>query len=314
VPKFWSLLFGVVLFAELMLFVIAKPMNWWLPRDVSSHGADIDNLFYVILYITGFFFVLTEAVLVYNMWRFSGDPGRKPEYTHGNHTLELAWTIVPAGILLFVAFAQVGAWERIKYQSRMPQPEEYMAKGEFQVVEVSARQFEWRIRYPSQKTMDAMVAQPKLANTFAVTPQSDDVWLVNELHVWKGTNVRVYLRTRDVLHSFFLPNLRIKQDAVPGKTIPVWFQPTDYNTVPVDREGKPLASAADEPAGWKDGYDPAVSTLGHADQVWDLGCAELCGWGHYKMKGKLFVHKDIADFRKWLEHAEQEQDRHELPK
>ena len=80
------------------------------------------------------------------------------------------------------------------------------------------------------------------------------------------------LRSSDVLHSFFLPQMRIKQDAVPGLTIPVWFDS--------DRAGK-----------------------------FELVCAELCGWGHYKMRGRLYVHKDKEDFLRWLQHAQAEQQR-----
>src|SRR5262249_36554865 len=144
---------------------------------------------------------------------------------HNQHRVELAWTIVPAGILLYIAIAQVGAWERIKYQSRMPQPD-----GKTQQMEVSARQFEWRVRYPSPERMTAWESDPQRALDFAKNTHEDDVWLVNEVHVWKDNKVLVHLGTRDVLHSFYQRELRLKQDAVPGKIIPVWFEATKANT------------------------------------------------------------------------------------
>ena len=100
-------------------------------------------------------------------------------------------------------------------------------------VEVTGRQFEWRLRYPGP---DGSFDTP------------DDLFSVNELHVPVNEDILVQLKSADVLHDFFLPNLRVKQDAVPGMKIPVWFRATE--------EG-----------------------------VFDLVCAELCGWGHYKMKG-----------------------------
>jgi cytochrome c oxidase subunit 2 len=106
------------------------------------------------------------------------------------------------------------------------------------IAEVTARQFEWRIRYPEP------------GHVLKTTPEKHDLYSVNELLVPAGRPVMIYLRTQDVQHSFFVPKLRVKQDAVPGQIIPVWFEviePGEY----------------------------------------ELVCAELCGWGHYKMKARV---------------------------
>jgi len=228
--KWWAYFFGVILAGAFGLVAVAPALGWWLPENVCVFGKDVDLLFYGILAVTGFFFVLTEGILVYALYRFAGQPGRKAQYSHGNHKLELVWTLIPALILLFIAFAQVRAWERIKYQSRMPIPD--------QVVQVTARQFEWRLRYPTMPTLKSMVGaadrastgerasvenwkESNVAESWAKDPHIDDLHMVNEVHTWKGAHVRVYLKTRDVIHSFFLPNMRIKQDALPGKTIPL---------------------------------------------------------------------------------------------
>jgi cytochrome c oxidase subunit 2 len=122
-------------------------------------------------------------------------------------------------------------------------------------VEVVGRQFEWRLRYPGR---DGTLGTP------------DDLFLVNDLHVPVDEDFLVQLKSMDVLHSFFLPNLRIKQDAVPGMKIPVWFKATETGQ-------------------------------------FDIVCAELCGWGHYKMKGRVTV-ESREDFDRWLEsqYAKQE--------
>lgn len=279
--KLWSVLFAVVILAEVILVLVTPAAGWGLPKDVSSYGFEVDNLFHLILAITGIVFLLTEGLLVYYMYRYGSEPGRKAVYVHGNHKLEFAWTLVPAVVLLFIAFAQVGAWERIKYVSRMPEPDH--------AIEVSARQFEWRVRYPHTK--------PATPEAWARKPEFDDVHRVNEVHVWKDANVKVYLKTRDVIHSFFLPNLRIKQDALPGKTIPVWFKATQANTTRVGENwvsGYRFDEASKE---WK--QDP--------EYLWELACAELCGWGHYKMQGLLYVHESEADYKAWLEHAAAEE-------
>lgn len=281
--KFWAILFGAVLLACALLFVIAPIMGWWLPENHASFGGSTDGLFYLILVITGITFIGVEFVFVWALWRFNARAGAKSEYTHGNHKLEMIWTAVPSVILLFIAFTQVKAWADIKYQSRMPDPD--------QVFEVSARQFEWRFRYPvaeqlSKMTTDWKSTGGRVSAEWDRKPQADDVHVVNEVHTWKGAKVRMYLKTRDVLHSFFLPNLRIKQDALPGKTIPVWYDADETNCK----------------------YDSATNSWQFIEgKAWELACAELCGWGHYKMRGHLYVHENKEDYLHWLSVAAEKQ-------
>src|SRR5439155_829389 len=118
VGKWWSLLFGVVILASTLLFVVAPFVGWWLPGGYSTHAAGIDLLFYLILAVTGFFFILTEGLLIIFMWVFGSKSGphvegQKPDdppghklatavtgplrkYFPDEHRLELAWTAVPA--------------------------------------------------------------------------------------------------------------------------------------------------------------------------------------------------------------------------
>ncbi len=311
--KYWSVVFAIVILLCLGMTVLAPAVGgWWLPLMVSSFGGEVDNLFYLILWITAAFFALTEALLVYAMWKYSHVPGRKAAFIHGNHTLEQLWTAVPAIILVLIAVLQIGTWENIKYHTRMPKPD-----GKTQQMEVTARQWEWRIRYPSPESYErwADTSDDKArtdAEHWGEAAHFDDVHLVNEVHVWthdkqadpddkEPQKILIHLRTRDVIHSFFLPNMRLKQDALPGKTIPVWFQAEDYNT------------AKNEAGQWQDGYAPKKEQWArynaktgewtHLDRIWDLACAEFCGSRHSMMKGKLYVHKDRADFLEWLRTA-----------
>ena len=286
--KGWSVFFGVVLFGTFIIWFVAPFFGWWLPENIASFGGEVDDLFYLIFAFVGFFFVLTETVLVYAMWKFAGRTGEKAVYTHGNHRLELVWTAVPAAILLFIAVAQIRVWERIKYQKVMPSPD--------LVVSVLARQWEWRLRLPrdadrfhyDEKDGADKAAKSRLARGWAENPEFDDVQLPNELHCWKGANVKVYLRTQDVIHSFTLPNLRLKQDTLPGKTIPMWFRATRHNTEFDRATGRPT-----EPHDKRD--------------AWEISCQELCGGRHYAMRGRLYVHKDRASYDAWLEHTRKQQ-------
>lgn len=285
--KGWGIFFGVVLSASFLSVAISPFVGWWLPANVSSFGPDVDKLYYVILGFTTFFFVLTEALLVYAMCRFAWRPNAKSQYVEGNRQLELLWTIVPAGILLYIAFAQIRTWEWIKYLKQMPvdaserqnNQSDPQAQEVDLVMQITARQWDWTMRY-------ADTPKPNNARAWAEVPAFDDIYLPDELHCWKGANVRIYLKTNDVLHSLYLPQLRLKQDALPGKTIPMWFNATDYNTVLNETTGK--------------------CELTDKSKEWEIACAELCGGGHYRMRGMLYVHQNKEDYLKWLAQAQKE--------
>lgn len=246
VARIWSLLFLLVPILGVATFVAGPYFNIWLPKDISEHGRTIDHLFYFILWLTGVVFVITEGVMFWFMWRYEAKTSVQPaKFTHGSHSLEVVWTILPAATLLFIAIYQMNAWA----DSKMRKPKMDAT------VEVDARQFEWRLRYPGRDN---------------VIGTRDDVFLVNDLHLPVNEEILIELNSMDVLHSFFLPNMCVKQDAVPGMMIPVWFRGT---------------------------------TVG----IYDLVCAELCGWGHYKMKGRLTV-QSREEYDKWLEEKYREQE------
>jgi cytochrome c oxidase subunit 2 len=291
VGRFWSLLFLMVPIVGVGTFVAAPLINHWLPSDVSAHGRQIDHLFSFCLWLTGAVFVATEVALFWFLWKYDGAKNPEaPKFTHGSHTLELVWTLLPAATLLFIAIYQINAWADVKIHK--PDVRPYDKSGHViswaapSTVEVKSRQFEWRLRYPytpkyvmetsadgrQVKKLDAE-GKPELERdasgrvVYAYGPE--DVFAVNDLHLPVDEEIMVDLKSLDVLHSFFLPNLRIKQDALPGSAIPVWFRAKKTGT-------------------------------------YDLVCAELCGWGHYKMKGRLTV-ESRADFDAWLAQMKAEQ-------
>jgi cytochrome c oxidase subunit 2 len=240
--------------------------NHWFPEDVSDHGHLIDGLFDFILYLTGAIFIGTGIALFYFLWKYdAANATSEPvKYTHGSHTLEVCWSILPAGTLLFIAIYQMDTWADSKLRRPMLPGPDRVAGTEDDIpqaplAEVTGRQFEWRIRYAGK---DGIIGTP------------DDIHTVNDLHVPLNEEVVLQIKSQDVLHSFFLPNLRIKQDVVPGMKQFVWFTPR--------KEG-----------------------------AYDIVCAELCGWGHYKMKGRVSIEKR-AEFDQWLQELEAEQNTTEL--
>jgi cytochrome c oxidase subunit 2 len=256
--RIWSILFLFITVLCIGAYVYAPfDANWWLPHNVSVNGPlgfgrEIDHLFIIILAITGIAFIGAELALCWSLWRYPARPGHRAQYFHGSQRLEVIWTVVPAAILVFIALYQMGTWSDIKFRSAEPRVQP--------VAEVTGRQFQWLIKYPGP---DGRFNTP------------DDLHTVNDLHFVKKTPAVIHLRSRDVIHSFFLPNMRIKQDAVPGLTIPVWFD---------------------------------SDVAGH----FELVCAELCGWGHYKMRGNVTVHESQADFDQWMTDALTEQSRGQL--
>ena len=261
--KLWSLVFLMVPVLGVAMFVWPMLDLWplqghWLPENINRYGHVIDDLFLFILGLTGIIFVGTGVAKFWFLLKYDADRNAEPvRYTHGSHKLEVVWSVIPAATLLFLAVFQMNAWA----DAKMRRPTEIIDGVEVPMrplVEVTARQFEWRIQYAGpDKEMGT----------------EDDVFVVNDLHVPVDEEVVVVIKSQDVLHSFFLPNLRVKQDIVPGMKQFVWFEAT--------RTG-----------------------------VYDLVCAELCGWGHYKMRGQLTV-ESREKFDKWLAETYREQERSE---
>ncbi len=248
VAKFWCFVFLLVPIFGVGVFLYgASPLvRIWLPSDASENGHNIDSLFMLILWLTGIVFIATETTIFWFLWKYNAEANpNRAKFTHGSHTLEVVWTIIPAVTLLFIALFQMNAWAEAKMRVPHVPPPGQPDPNVFEV-EVQARQFEWRIRYPNDQGL------------FGVP---GELFTVNDMHVPVNKMVLVHLKSQDVLHSFFLPNMRVKQDAVPGMTIPVWFEPIEVG-------------------------------------VYDIVCSQLCGWGHYKMKGRLTVDTE-ADFRAW---------------
>ena len=263
--KFWSVFFIVWPILAIWVCWIAPDRGWWFPGEdgqpVTPLGKQIDDLFYLILVIVTVVFIGTQIALGYVLWRGSDDTGEKALFSHGSHNLEVVWTIVPSGILLFIALYQMDVWMQFRIHTNYP------AQAVNQpIAVVTARQFEWRIRYPAP---DRVFKGKADRLNWAKQPEPGDLYTVNDLHVPTNHPVQIYLKSGDVQHAFFSPRLRIKQDAVPGQIIPVWFEVIE------------------------------------GDQ-YELLCAELCGWGHYKMKARLWAQPE-REFLAYLKQLEKEQ-------
>jgi cytochrome c oxidase subunit 2 len=193
-------------------------------------------LYETIYWITAVTFILVAVTMIAFIVKYRYREGRRAIYSHGNTTLEIVWTIVPALILVALTAMSQPLWARIKYTT--PQTD--------LTIQVNAKQFNWEIIY---------------AGPDGKFGTEDDKTFDNEMHVPVNKPVVVLLTSKDVIHSFFVPQFRMKQDAVPGREIRQWFEAT--------KPGK-----------------------------YELPCAELCGFGHSGMKGWVYVHTP-EEYQQW---------------
>jgi cytochrome c oxidase subunit 2 len=216
-------------------------MPAWFPKSISTFGSEIDSVFLLIFYITGIGFVLSEAVILYFVLRYRRKEGRRASFIEGEKFSELAWILVPTAIVLVldfgIDFAGAKAWSEVKGEAPPSDIE----------VRCTGKQFNWNFTYPGPD------------GNFGT---ADDLALENDLHVPVGKVVRFTFGAEDVIHSFFVPVLRLKQDCLPGRQISGWFQATETGQ-------------------------------------YEIACAELCGYGHYTMRGLLYVHSS-EEYDEWM--------------
>ena len=210
----------------------------WLPENISTYGAEIDSLFYLVYYITVVAFILIAAAMVVFLIVYREREGHRAKFIHGHTGLEIAWTSITAVAMLTLGLMSKPLWTKIK---------EDVPPFDIQV-QVTGKQFNWDVLYPGPD------------GEFGT---QDDLTIENMAHVPVNKVVRVILTSEDVIHSFFVPVLRLKQDTLPGRKINAWFEATKPGT-------------------------------------YEIPCAELCGFGHSGMLGYLIVHTD-EDYQAWVQ-------------
>ena len=240
----------------------------WLPPNYSSFGHDIDHLYLWIFWITIVTFFLVEGAMLWFCFKYRRNPARKAVYTHGSHKLEVAWTIIPTIILVALGVSSSSTWAMIKNQSDPRYPTEFRT-----TVRIEAQQFAWNVYYSGPDGKIETDADNFMIQNVLNVPYEPTDDAGNTL---QEENVRVMLTSRDVIHSFFVPVLRLKQDAVPGYIGNVWFD--------VQRPTSP-------------GPDGKYFT--GDDEIYEVACAELCGLGHSQMRMQMkALPRDV--WEKWV--------------
>ena len=249
-----------------------------LPVLASAHGGEIDRLIIITHWLMAVLLVGWGVFFVYALIRFRASKNPQASYigmeSHYNTYVEAGVVVVEA-VLLF-AFA-IPAWGTVK--------NEFPEESEAVVVRVVAEQFAWNIHYAGadgvfgRTSIELIDTEVNPLGLDSSDPYAaDDITTINQLHLPLDKPALIYLSSKDVLHSFGLPEFRVKQDAVPGLVIPVWFVPT--------------LSTAD------------YRKLKGSETInYEIACAQLCGLGHYRMRGYVTIDTE-DEYNTWL--AEQE--------
>ena len=258
-------------------------MELFFPPGASEHAASIDAMVDWVHLLMLPLFVGWSAFFIYVLIRFR--KGKKPTADYrGTAAKPNKWAeigVAVAEVVLLVGFA-IPLWAG--------RVDEFPDESEAVIVRVVAQQFAWNIWYPGA---DGVFGRADINLIDEETNQigldrsdeaaKDDITTINQLHLPKGKPAIIHLSSKDVIHCFNLPNMRIKQDVVPGLSIPVWFVPT--KTTAEMREELKLRKR------YKDTAD---------EFVYEIACAQLCGNSHYSMRGFLTIHTP-DEYQAWLD-------------
>jgi len=254
--------------------ILGLPMG--LPPDASAHGLELDKLTAIVHWFMLVLFVGWGLFFLYCLIRFRRKAHPVASYggAKGHFSTYGEAGVVLVEVILLVAFA-VPIWAR--RVNALPD------KSQAVQLRVVAEQFAWNVHYPGRDGVFGRT-DPKLitagTNPLGLDPNDpagkDDITTINQLHLPVGKPALIYLTTKDVIHSFYLPVMRIKQDAIPGQLIPIYFTPTKVNPPEAVLPGCAVKKTC-----------------------WEIACAQLCGLTHYRMQGYLTIETQ-ADFDKWL--------------
>jgi cytochrome c oxidase subunit 2 len=245
-----------------------KFLNNWMPIDASEHGPMIDRLNANVHWLMLILFIFWGSYFVYVLWRFNARRNPKASY-HGvrSHISSYAEAgVAVVEVVLLVGFS-IPMWYRWTHvPTAASNPLEMRVVGE---------QFAWNIQYPGpdrifgRRDIKLVSSSNPLGLDLTDPHAKDDIVTLNDLHLEVNRPVIIHLTSKDVIHSFKLPVMRAEQDAIPGMEVAIHFKPVKTNEAGTE-----------------------------ADK-WEIACAQLCGLGHYRMRGQMFVHTK-QNFQKWL--------------
>lgn len=243
-----------------------------LGEPASDHGVLVDRMLYVTIAITFIVFVITQVALFWFSYKYQEKENQKAFYFPHNNKLELIWTVIPAIVLTILVGVGIFYWFKITGAA----PKNAMQ------VEIVGKQFGWEMRYPGK---DGVLGKKyfKNVNPAANNPAGqiwddpanyDDVFVEQEMHLVVGKPVQLVIGAKDVIHDVGLAHFRLKMDAVPGTPTTMWFTPTITTADMRKKTGNP-------------------------DFVYEISCDQMCGKGHWSMRGTIVVETQ-EEFDAWI--------------
>lgn len=250
-----------------------------LPAQASTHAAEIDQMISLVHWLMLVLFVGWGVYFAFVLFRFRKSANPRASYVGAKGKLskgiEIGIVIVEMVLLVFYA---IPAWAK-----RVAQ---FPAENEAVVVRVVAEQFAWNVHYPGR---DGKFGRTEISRVAADNPlgldrsdpdAKDDITTINQLNLPVDRPILIHLSSKDVIHSFGLYEMRVKQDAIPGLSMPVWFVP---NVTTADMRTR----------------------LGKPEFEYEITCSQLCGLGHFRMRGFVTI-QSAADYAAWFEAQEKE--------
>lgn len=243
-----------------------------LPVAATRTGVRYDNMFNVTVMVTGAVFLLTQAILFWFCFKYQASDKRTSFFFPHSNKLEIIWTTIPAIAMAILVAIGLRNWYDVTS----------VAPAEATVIEIVGKQFNWLIRYPGKdnelgkrdfrKINDATNI---LGLDWSDKHNEDDIIAQNgEMHVVVNKPVKLVINSRDVIHDVGLPHFRLKMDAVPGITTTLWFTPNITS-------------------------DSMKLITKNPNFVYEIACDQLCGKGHYSMRGTIIVETQ-AQYDKWM--------------
>ena len=238
-----------------------------LPVQASTHAAELDHMTVLVHWLMAVMFVGWGIFYLFVLFRFRSGANPRASYTGAKGKISKGTEVAVAVIeVLLLVFYAIPAWaKRVKA---------FPSESEAVVVKVVGEQFAWNVQYPGP---DGKFGRTDIKLVSADNPlgldrrdpaAKDDITTINQLNLPVDRPVLVHLSSKDVIHSFGLFEMRVKQDAIPGMSIPVWFIP--------NRVGE-----------------------------YEITCSQLCGLGHFRMRGFITI-QSAADYQKWFADQQKE--------
>jgi cytochrome c oxidase subunit 2 len=243
-----------------------------LGEPASDHGVLIDRMLYITIALTFVVFLITQVALFWFSYKYQESDTRKAYYYPHNNKLEMIWTVIPAITLTVLVGFGIFYWFKITGDA----PKNSM------VVEVVGKQFGWEFRYPGRdgilgkkyfKNVDAAANNP-VGQLWDDPANHDDVFMEQEMHLVVNKPVKLVIGAKDVIHDVGLVHFRMKMDAVPGTPTTMWFTPKFTTKEMKEKTGNP-------------------------NFVYELSCDQMCGRGHYSMRGVVVVETQ-EEFDVWM--------------